>query len=219
MNNLNIPYIHTDKRIAAADIPSVLDKAGAKSCPISSNNWKEKYPYAPKATFRLACTDNALLIHYHVEEDTVRATAADNGNVWEDSCCELFIAPDADSPFYYNIECNCAGQMLIGAGPGRSDRERAQGHILGTVDRWSTLGEGPFDEKPAPEAWELCLYIPCSALFKHHIATLAGTTVGANVYKCGDKLSRPHYLSWNPITTPRPDFHRPDAVGRMTFDK
>ena len=99
MNNLNIPHIHTDKRIAAADIPSVLDKAGAKSCPISSNNWKEKYPYAPKATFRLACTDNALLIHYHVEEDTVRATAADNGNVWEDSCCELFIAPDADSPF------------------------------------------------------------------------------------------------------------------------
>ena len=219
MNNLNIPHIHTDKRIAAADIPSVLDKAGAKSCPISSNNWKEKYPYAPKATFRLACTDNALLIHYHVEEDTVRATAADNGNVWEDSCCELFIAPDADSPFYYNIECNCAGQMLIGAGAERKNRERASQQVLDTVKRWSTLGRGPFAEQDAPPVWELVMMIPASAFFKSSIKGFAGRTIRANFYKCGDKLRKPHYLSWNPIELPRPNFHCPEFFGELEFEK
>ena len=218
MNNLNIPYIHTDKRIAAADIPSVLDKAGAKSCPISSNNWKEKYPYAPKATFRLACTDNALLIHYHVEEDTVRATAADNGNVWEDSCCEFFSIPAGDG-VYYNIECNCAGQMLIGAGAERKNRERASQQVLDTVKRWSTLGRGPFAEQDAPPVWELVMMIPASAFFKSSITGFAGRTIRANFYKCGDKLRKPHYLSWNPIELPRPNFHCPEFFGELEFEK
>jgi len=32
----------------------------------------------------------------------------------------------------------------------------------------------------------------------------------ANFYKCGDGLSKPHYLSWKPIVAEKPDFHRPE---------
>ena len=39
----------------------------------------------------------------------------------------------------------------------------------------------------------------------------------ANFYKCGDKLSVPHYLSWNPVTTEKPDFHRPEYFGLLEF--
>ena len=39
-----------------------------------------------------------------------------------------------------------------------------------------------------------------------------------NFYKCGDMLSKPHFLSWNPIDTPSPDFHVPASFGLLTFE-
>jgi hypothetical protein len=39
----------------------------------------------------------------------------------------------------------------------------------------------------------------------------------ANFYKCGDKTKRAHFLSWNPIDIAKPDFHRPDFFGEITF--
>ena len=36
-----------------------------------------------------------------------------------------------------------------------------------------------------------------------------------NFYKCGDATEMPHYLSWNPIQTERPDFHRPEFFGEL----
>ena len=38
-----------------------------------------------------------------------------------------------------------------------------------------------------------------------------------NFYKCGAKTSLPHYLSWNPIATDTPDFHRPEFFGRLNL--
>ena len=37
----------------------------------------------------------------------------------------------------------------------------------------------------------------------------------ANFYKCGDKTAHPHYLSWSPIHTEKPDFHRPEFFGEL----
>ena len=42
--------------------------------------------------------------------------------------------------------------------------------------------------------------------------------IRANFYKCGDKTAHPHYLSWSPIDTPKPDFHRPEFFGELLFD-
>ena len=38
-----------------------------------------------------------------------------------------------------------------------------------------------------------------------------------NIYKCGDRTAHPHYLSWAPIGTPSPDFHRPEYFGEVLF--
>ena len=40
-------------------------------------------------------------------------------------------------------------------------------------------------------------------------------SIRANFYKCGDKTAHPHYLSWSPIDTPKPDFHRPEFFGEL----
>ena len=42
-------------------------------------------------------------------------------------------------------------------------------------------------------------------------------TLKANVYKCGDKTEHPHYLAWNRVEAPAPDFHRPECFGEMIF--
>jgi hypothetical protein len=40
----------------------------------------------------------------------------------------------------------------------------------------------------------------------------------ANFYKCGDKTSHPHWLTWNPVDKPRPDFHLPQYFGTLVFE-
>ena len=199
------------------DIPAMLDAEGVAFANIGTNNWPAAFPYSPKVEVRIAHTGSSIILHYHVEEETVQAVAEDNGKVWEDSCCEFFSVPAGDG-VYYNIECNCAGQMLIGSGAGRKDRERATPEVLGTVQRWSSLGRTPFAEKEAPTSWDLVLVIPASAFFKHHITSFAGKTIRANFYKCGDKLHKQHYLSWNPIDLPKPNFHCPEFFGEVVFE-
>ena len=205
--------------VKAADICHIMDEAGVEFAPVEQHCWADAYPYCPRMKVRLAHNGEQLLINYRVMEDAVRAVAPhDDGNVWEDSCCELFISP-VDDGTYYNMECNAAGTMLIGFGPKREGRERAPQHVLDTVDRWSSLGREPFDTREDPTAWQLCLAVPIGAFWHHSLPSFAGIKAKANVYKCGDKLPRPHFLSFFPINIPKPDFHRPDFFGDIVFEK
>lgn len=88
-----IPRI-ADAPVSAAEIVSVMDNAHLPFIPVAHSCWAELFPYKPQVEVRLAHTGSHLLIHYRVSEACVRAVASyDNGNVWEDSCCELFLSP------------------------------------------------------------------------------------------------------------------------------
>ncbi len=39
-----------------------------------------------------------------------------------------------------------------------------------------------------------------------------------NFYKCGDLTAHPHYVTWSPVGTPGPDFHRPEFFGELLLD-
>ena len=194
--------------------------------------WFDAFPYKPHVEVSLSSSGDALSLHFRVKENTVRAVAPhDNGRVWEDSCCEFFVqvatpgdadnlkSPDHAAPsLYYNFECNAAGTLLIGCGPAREGRELAPPEVLQQVARWSSLGCEPFDEKPAPDEWELTLRIPATALWHHRLTSFDHVTLRGNVYKCGDKLQQPHFLSLFPIPISKPDFHRPDFFREITFE-
>ena len=217
MNTLKIQKITLEQQPKAASLPALLDRMGVAFQPVDQVNWPDSYPYQPAVVFRMAYTDEALLLHFRVSEESVRSVAgADNGPVWEDSCVEFFSVPAADG-VYYNMECNCSGRLLVGGGEGRQDRKRASQEIIDKVDRWSSLGTGDFEERPAPEVWEVALVIPYSTYFLHHITSMEGRSIRANFYKCGDKLSKPHFLSWNPIDWPKPNFHLPEFFGELQF--
>jgi hypothetical protein len=59
--------------------------------------------------------------------------------------------------------------------------------------------------------------IPVESFFRHSVKELKGKTFTANFYKCGDKLTQPHYLTWNPVGTRNPDYHQPEYFGVLKF--
>lgn len=210
------------KKISAANVevgslPKLLDEEKIGFQPVNEVNWNE-YSYCPKVEFRVAHTEDAILLHFKVTEASVRARySEDNGSVWTDSCVEFFSIPAGDG-IYYNIECNCIGTILVGAGPQRNNREHAPADVTAQVQRWSSLGRTSFEERVEEVTWEVALVIPYTVFFKHQITSLDGKEIKANFYKCGDELQTPHFLSWNPIEIEKPDFHRPDFFGTLEME-
>ena len=209
------------KKISAANVeacslPKLFDEEKIDFQSVQCVNWAE-YPYKPKVSFRIAHTKDSILLHFKVREESVRAKyGEDNGSVWTDSCVEFFSIPAGDG-VYYNMECNCVGRLLIGAGAGRSNRQHASQEVLDKVQRWSSLGQKDFEERIGDCSWEVALVIPYSAFFMHNITSLDGKAIRANFYKCGDKLQTPHFLSWNPIDLEKPNFHCPEFFGMLRF--
>ena len=73
-------------------------------------------------------------------------------------------------------------------------------------------------EITAPTTWFLEFKIPFSILEEYcgPIGNVAGTEWRANLYKCGDKTSHPHWASWAPIT--KLNFHLPDCFVPVVFE-
>lgn len=216
MKELNVKKVSI-ANVPVESVPALLDQEKVAFQPVNTVNWSE-YPYCPDVEFRIAHTQDALLLHYKVKEASVRAVAGkDNGPVWEDACVEFFSIP-AEDGVYYNMECNCVGRLLIGAGKERTGRQHAPQEVLDKVQRWSSLGREDFEERVGECNWEVALVIPYSAFFLHRITSLDGKTIRANFYKCGDKLRTPHFLSWNPIGLKSPNFHCPEFFGTLHLE-
>lgn len=181
-----------------------------KKYDIAVADWPETFPYVPKASAELEFRENCMHIHYMVTEDQIVANVdEDLGHVWEDSCVEFFVSPLADG-YYYNIECNCVGKIYMAFGKDRYERELAPESVLSSIRRKTTMGEKAFGVKEEECSWEVDLEIPYTALFKHELKNLDGLCPTGNFYKCGGTGRWTHFVSWAPIDTPAPDFHRPE---------
>ena len=206
------------RKISGIDIrdEKALDAAFATIEPqrIGCCNWPAEYPYAPEVSFRMFHTGAWLALRYDVREAcTAALVTEDNGRVWTDSCVEFFIAPDASG--YYNFETTCIGRMLLGFRKSRTEAEHASAEVLATIRRIPSLPQEPFAERRGDNRWTMTLLIPPQALFRHQLTDWSGLRARVNLYKCGDNLSQPHFLSWQPIETAAPDFHRPEFFGEI----
>ena len=175
---------------------------------IACCNWAKEYPYAPNVTFKMFHSGEKLYVRFDVEEGyTAARVAADNGEVWTDSCCELFLSLDGEA--YYNVETTCIGKMLIGYRKKGQDVIHAGDEILSQVERHTSLGTEPFEERVGENKWSLMLGLPTAIMHQHKVDSWNGLKLKVNLYKCGDNLSKPHFLSWQPIDLPQPCFHCP----------
>jgi len=202
----------SDEPLALADVGQRLAEMPQHALGVL--NW-HAFDYRPHVMFAIGYGGGDLCVRFAVEEQAVLAEKTEtNDSVCQDSCVEMFIAPSGDD--YFNFEFNCIGTALVEQGPGRSDRTPLDPATIATIRRRSSLGSAPFTERKERTAWHLTAAIPLTILGLSE-TDLAGHTCRANFYKCGDHLTTSHYLSWNPITTPTPDFHRPECFGVVRF--
>ncbi len=216
MKNLIVKKCNTTAPLSREEISHRLESVPWND--IDTVNWPEEYDYRPSVQFRIGYGDSEFLLQYRVTEKHVRAVAtADNGEVWKDSCVEFFISPAADG-IYYNFEFNCIGVCLLATGLSRVGREAAPLDIVGKTSRFPSLNKTDLRDREGNVTWDISLVIPYACFYKHPGFSPEGKTVRANFYKCGDNLPEPHFLSWNPIKTDKPDFHRPEFFGQVTFE-
>ena len=119
---------------------------------------------------------------------------------------------------------NCIGKGTFAGGAERTNRTRYNEDILSLIRRYPSLGDNGFKTKTIAENnniqynWELVLAIPYEVFTLSNVDSLKNKTIKGNFYKCGDDMPTKHYLSWNPIGTPRPNFHTPDYFGTLIFE-
>jgi hypothetical protein len=183
---------------------------------IDTLNWKG-YKYKPDVRLAIAYGDNEIFLKYYVTEKYFKAEKTEsNEMVCEDSCVEFFVSPENDG-IYYNIEFNAIGTCLLGSGMDRASSKRVDPALISKIRRLTSAGTKPFKEKTGEHSWTITVAIPFEVFFRHKIKSIKGRSFRANFYKCGDKLSVPHYVTWNPVGTREPDYHRPEYFGILKF--
>lgn len=200
------------------DKPSWADAPAARI----GNFMGEKPEHFPIVEAKLGYDDSALYAVFRVEDRYVRAVAENHqGNVCRDSCVEFFFTPATDGPEgYFNLEMNCGGTMLF-----HFQKQGRDGRIVFPESDLSEIlvaHSMPKIVEPEIEdsvTWTVEYRIPADLLEKYYpVARPApGVSWRGNLYKCGDKTSHPHWLTWSPVDYPRPNFHVPDCFGELRF--
>lgn len=216
MNSIHIPFLPISD-VSLQEIPHLYDKNNIVYHTVSVVNWKD-FHYSPKTQFAMTYTMDRIYIHFKVVEDDVRGfVTEDLGPVSTDSCVEFFVSMGQDD-YYYNIECNCLGFLSMGVRKTRDEKEHASPQVLRQIKRYTSFGTQYIGEIKKTCSWDCVLEIPFTAFFRHNISNLKGISVRANFYKCGGSDEYKHYVSWNPIDSTKPDFHRPEFFGLIQFD-
>ena len=207
MNKINVPLADFENQ----DLDTALELGGARF-DVECVNWPETFPYAPLCSGRIARTQDALVVDFRVSGLDLRAqNLTDNGRQWEDSCVEVFIK-DPEEDTYYNFEINALGKVLACSGADRHGRVARPAEEMEEILRFGQLEGGPLDEGGI-WTWRVGVVIPFELIGVD--PDNLPESIRANFYKCGDKTAHPHYLSWSPIDTPKPDFHRPEFFGEL----
>lgn len=212
LKKTRIPYIAGLERMNMPQLDLALETEGAKFA-VCENNWPEEAPYTPDCNGAVARSRTHLAVMYHVRGLDLRATVLeDNGHSWEDSCCEFFVADPCDGT-YYNFELTCIGSLLSSKRTSRQDSTPMDPARLAEVIRFSTLERRRIEAEGGIFSWSVAMLIPFGliGLDPDHLPA----AIRGNFYKCGDKTAHPHFLSWSPIRTPKPDFHRPEFFGEL----
>ena len=216
MNRISVPYIEGLGGMSDSRLLEALELRGAKIA-VDQVCWPSVAPYKPLCAATLAHCGDAIAVLYHVRGLDLRGVnTADNGRQWEDSTCEFFVADPHDGS-YYNFEINCLGFILGGKGEGRHNRLIRAASDISRIRRYSSLPPEAVEKEGGVYEWTIAMIIPFDL-----IGIAPGSvpvSLKANFYKCGDLTAHPHFLSWNLVGCPSPDFHRPEYFGELLIER
>ena len=210
VKRIRVPFIEGLENMTLQELDLAMEKGAAKFA-VCENNWPKEAPYTPDCNGSIARTASHLAVMFHVRGLDLRATQIeDNGRSWEDSCCEFFVTDPYDGT-YYNFELTCIGSLLSSKRKSRLDSVLREKEDVARVIRHSSLAHEETEISDRIFSWTVAMLIPYDliGIDRDNVPV----SVRGNFYKCGDLTAHPHFLSWNPIGTPKPDFHRPEYFG------
>jgi len=194
-----------------------------KARPVDLLNYMGELPkFRPTAQAKMMYDDGNVYVIFKVQDRYVRCVANEvNGRVWEDSCVEFFFSPDTNLPEqYFNLETNCGGTPLMHyhAIP-RKENADLEINDIKKVEIAHSMPQRVDPEMTEPVTWTLEYRIPLAMLEKVSNVTRPrqGLTWRANFYKCADKSSNPHWITWSPVENDKPNFHLPKYFGTLEF--
>lgn len=182
----------------------------------------DKPDHFPKVLAKLAYDDEAIYVIYKVEDQYVLAATKNyQGPVYTDSCVEFFFTPHEDvSLGYFNLEMNCGGTALFNFQPEpRTNVLQIPKIDFDQIQIAHSMPEIISPEITEPVTWFLEYRIPFSILEKYSKLNkpAPGVKWRANLYKCADTTSHPHWLTWAKVEYNRPNFHLPEFFGELEF--
>jgi hypothetical protein len=202
------------------------DPAWASAPPLEVAEFRaESSDHRPLTRARLLQAPAGLFGIFRVEDRYVRCVHRHfQDPVYRDSCVEVFLQPRPDRG-YVNLEMNCGGALLASH---VTDERRTpegfaafrkltaeEGRQVRVRSSLPPLVEPEIDE---PLAWELAFFVPTALLegCVGPIGPFAGQEWRANLYKCADASSHPHWASWSPVEAL--NFHLPRCFGTLRFE-
>lgn len=208
--------------------------APALDAGVDSDDWKncqvlkvkvfrpEGSDHRPETEFRLQYDDKGLYGLFTVRDRYVRCVAEHfQDSVCLDSCVEFFVQPSHGAG-YLNFEFSASGVMLAQQHPDTLNprtvfRSLTEAEVAG-VQISHTLPDRIEPEMTGDIRYEVGFFLPFSifAATNGTPVPVSRTVWRANVYKCGDKTSHPHWASWLPLQ--KLDFHTPFHFGDMEFE-
>ena len=185
----------------------------------------ESSPHRPVTKAKILYDQNELYLLFKVDDRYVRCVHTTyQGSVCRDSCVEFFVEPKADKG-YFNFELNCGGTLLLYyiedpelAGKGFKKHVLVDKNLADLMRRYHSMPATVSPEIKSPVEWKVEYSIPFK-LFERYVGPLGevrGQTWRANLYKCGDDTSHPHWASWSPIGE-RLSFHQPKFFAPIRF--
>lgn len=199
--------------------------AWSRSEPLQVAHFRpEGSDHRPRTQARLLYDEQALYGIFWVQDRYVRcAHVGYMAPAYLDSCVEIFLQPRPDKG-YFNFEFNCGGSLLCyyivdptreaGGFRDYTPIPESDGRQIAIYHSMPSKVEPEID---APTEWCLEFFIPFS-LFESKVGPVSpvtGRSWRANLYKCGDETSHPHWAAWAPVD--ELNFHLPRCFGTIKF--
>lgn len=211
----SLPYAPNLEDHSLSETAGILEEVGTRLS-VESLNWPEEFPYRPLTVVSAAHSGKHIFLDFFIRCNYLRAeNYTPNSPVSEDSCVEFFVSTPGNPEAYWSFCFNCIGTIRA------KWRDRDNCRFLSTdelsrIKVHASVGNRPFQEVEGSFIWSVTVAIPVDLLG----ISYDGEPVGlrANFNKCASSTSQPHYLSWAPIDSPHPDFHRPDCFAPLTLE-
>ena len=206
------------------DLPvGEIDFSGAEEGRLTSVR-EESSDHHPGVSFRLLHSERTLFVAFRVADRYVRSVQTElHSSVCTDSCVEFFVRPGSVKG-YFNVEINAGGTLHLSFV--EDPRRRPDGsltkctllpsELCGKIEILSSLPRVVDPECVTPLDWSLRYALPLSTFEPFVGPVTFGKGWRANFYKCGDRTSHPHWISWSPV--PALNFHAPESFGELSFE-